>query len=229
MARGLHFEDEARNVFAINRAGNWNPLNIEQWEGSIFRASLDGYNSYTNCILEIKIPNRKVLDMARFGQLPINYLYQVQWQLFASGCPKAFYFCYNPDTLESYTVEVYPDEAIWDVMIPKAVDFWQNVQNSLPPPAKRSLKQAPANAAAVLKEMLECKEKEKEASERYKSLLAELMEIEGVEDGLESDNATLSVSERSSYDYKKAAEDAGVNLEAYKKPITKVWVVRAKT
>jgi putative phage-type endonuclease len=229
MQRGIDFEDEARKIFIRDRENkDWFPLNVERPGTPEFKASLDGYNPFTNCILEIKVPNRKVLDMARYGQLPIHYLYQVQWQLFVTGCPKAYYFCYNPDTFESYTVEVYPDQEIIDVIYIKAVNFWFNTTLDVPPEPKPSKKVACGKATMLLQQMLDCKEKEKEATERYKSLLAELMAIEGVEDGIESDSATLSVSERSSYDYKKAAEDAGVDLEQYKKPTTKVWVIRAK-
>lgn len=229
MQRGIDFEDEARKVFERMHPNHcWTPMNVEHGDVLAYKASLDGYNIYSQTILEIKIPNRKVLDMARFGQLPIHYLYQVQWQLYVTGCPKCFYFCYNPDTLESYTVEVFPDDSIIDILIEKADKFLANLASNTPPAEKPSKKKACDNAASLLKEMLKCKEEEKTATERYKSLLAELMELEGIEDGLESDSATLSVSERSTIDYKKAAEDAGVNLEAYRKPTTKIWVVRAK-
>lgn len=230
MQRGIDYEDEARNVFVrsrVSQRSSWDPVNVEH-EETVFKASLDGYDPYTNCILEIKIPNRKVLDMARYGQVPIHYLYQIQWQLYVTGCPKCFYFCYNPDTLESYCVEVYPDQAIRDLIYAKAVQFWHDVINGLPPPAKKPKKSANDHAAAILGRMLECKESEKIFTDIYKKLLAELIEMDGIEDGIESDSATLSVSERSSYDYKKAAEDAGVNLENYKKASTKIWVVKAK-
>jgi putative phage-type endonuclease len=228
MQRGIDFEDEARNVFAINKSGLWKPINIEKDGEPVFKASLDGYSPYSNCILEIKVPSRKVMDMARYGQIPAHYLYQIQWQLFVSDCPKAYYFTYSPDSLESHTVEVYPDADLIEKILVKVTEFWQNLQNGIPPSPPRSKKEACAETSAILKQMLECKEAEKEATERYKMLLADLMQIEGVEDGLESDSATLSISERSSVDYKKACEDAGINLDAYKKPLTKVWVIRAK-
>jgi putative phage-type endonuclease len=229
MQRGIDYEDEARKVFSHDRENQfWHPFNVERTGMEEFKASLDGYNLFTNTILEIKVPNRKVLDMARYGQLPIHYLYQVQWQLFVTGCLKAYYFCYNPDTLESYTVEVYPDEALIDLILSHVAVFRLALNNGIPPEAKPSKKVACNVAAALLKEMLVCKEQEKVATERYKSLLAELMQLEGVEDGIESDSATLTVSERSSVDYKKAAEDSGIDLTGYKKPNSKVWVIRAK-
>jgi putative phage-type endonuclease len=232
MLRGVNYESEALEVFKRERRqfSSWDyiPIICEHDDCGAWRASLDGYCKKNNSLVEIKIPGLKTLDMASYGQIPLYYQYQIQWQLFVSNCSFAYYFVYHPESLTSYTIAIYPDANLIEQMLVKATEFWQNLQNCIPPLPPRSKKEACAETSAILREMLDCKEQEKAASERYKSLLADLMQIEGVENGLESDVATLSVSERSSVDYKKACEDAGVDLEAYRKPSTKVWVIRAK-
>lgn len=233
MQRGIDYEDEARNVFCKSSSSisqsNYLSITIEHDDEPFFIASLDGYNNFTRCVLEIKIPARKVLNMAALEQIPLHYLYQIQWQLYVAGSPKGYYFCYNPDTLESYTIDVYPNESIREKMVKAALEFKLNLEMNIPPEPKRKGKLCSDDAAVYLKLMIEAKAQEKGSAERYKMLLDDLLILEGMDDSLEYEDVILARSERSNIDYKKAAEDAGVDLENYKKPTTVSWTIRRKS
>lgn len=229
MARGSQYEDEARRVFNRNRVTPFVPIICESDKHSYFRASLDGYDQFTRYILEIKIPNRKVLDMARYDQIPIHYLYQIQWQLMVTDSPVAFYFCYNPDTLESYTVDVFPDEEIINTLIDKGVEFWfDNILKEIPPKDKSDRKVIIDTSRDRLIRMGKIKECIKTYQEEYDKEFACLLEEEGVEISLECDKHTLQRCERSTVDYKQAAIDSGLDLKKYTKPTTVYWTLKNK-
>lgn len=229
MKRGTAVEPEARRVFNRGRDWAFEPMLCESDNESIYRASLDGYTHFSRQILEIKIPKREVLDMARYGQIPIHYLYQIQWQLFVTEAVKAHYFCYNPESLESYTVEVYPDEKIQIRLEEKAYDFWHNnVMMNRPPEEKPDKKNVGDPSRDDMSDMDSIRQKMKDLEEEFDKLKKRVLEREGTEISLECDKYILQRAERESVDYKQAALDAGVDLGKYKKPVTVYWTFKAK-
>lgn len=228
MARGRENEPEARAMFEQVKGREYPPLNIEHDQLPHFRASLDGYCEQTRYVLEIKNPGRRTLDLASIGKVPLNYQYQIQWQLFVSGAPKAFYFCYDADTMENHTIELYPDQAIWDKMIPSAHAFWGCVLSQTPPIDKKTTKGVCKTSSNILDEMWNIKGQMKALESEFKNLQIQLLELEGAEFSLENDHVLLYKSERSSIDYKKAAEDSGLDLAKYEKPKTISWTIKER-
>lgn len=233
MQRGVDYEDEARTVFMRMREneggeGKYVPLNIEHDDNPMFKASLDGYNSFNRCIVEIKIPSRKVLDQASFGQVPANYLLQIQWQLYVSGSPKAYYFCYNPESLEAYGVDVYPDSDMIDKILEKVNGFIADWQAGIPPKSQKDTKVLGESMERIVERMASIKDEIKILEAQYKTLLDSVLDEVGTEQSLECSDFILTRSERSSIDYKRAAEEANVNLETYRKPSTVSWTIRKK-
>jgi len=89
MQRGIDNEGEARSLFNAIMENTYIPLNCEHPDIPIIHASLDGY--WNKKILEIKVPGRKVMEMAREGVIPIYYVYQIQWQFLATFADMAYY------------------------------------------------------------------------------------------------------------------------------------------
>ena len=121
MQRGIDYEAEALEVFQRERKmfSSWlyTPILCEHDETPLCKASLDGYCKENKSLVEIKVPGLKVLEMARYKQIPIHYEYQIQWQLYVSGCNVGYYFVYHPESLTSYTIPVYPNDDLIDKMI----------------------------------------------------------------------------------------------------------------
>ncbi len=228
MQRGIHYEDEARQVFTRSHpCDNWGPLNIEHADNPLFKASLDGYSTLSQSILEIKVPGRKTLDMARYGQIPMHYLIQMQWQMYVADKWKAYYFCYCPDTLESYTVEVFPDAELREKMLMKVNQFIEDWKSGTVPLKKTTTVQDDATQK-ILKELLLLKDQEKKIKAEYQELLEQLLTELGTESSYETENVCLCRSERQNIDYRAAAIDAKVDLEKYKKAVTVSWTIRDK-
>lgn len=229
MKRGTAVEPEARRVFNRGFQRNFEPILCEHSEGNHYRASLDGYNAFTHQLVEIKVPSRAVLDMARYGQVPIHYLYQIQWQLFVSGAVKGYFFCYNPESLESYTVDIYPDDEMIDMIRERAEYFWFNhVCMNVPPQERMDRKEVGDPSRDDMSDMDSIRQKMKDLEDEFDKLKKRVLEREGTEISLECDKYILQRAERESVDYKQAALDAGVDLGKYKKPVTVYWTFKAK-
>lgn len=229
MQRGIDYEDEARRVFNRVREHPFEPMLFEHEEYDWMKASLDGYCSFTRMLLEVKIPKRDVLDMARYGQVPIHYLYQMQWQLYVSGAVKGYFFAYNPDTLESYVVEVYPDDELLYKILQVVTEFYfTNILGNIPPKDKSDRKMVCDAGKDKLMRMGEIKERMKELEAEYDGLVKDLHDLEGKDISLECDKWVLLKGERTSVDYKQAAVDAAVDLTLYTKPKTIFWTIKAK-
>lgn len=229
MQRGIQYEAEARRVFNRGFEHPFEPILCEDEEFPIFRASLDGYCTFTRQLVEIKIPKREVLDMARYGQVPIHYLYQMQWQLMITGACKGYFFCYNPESLESYIVDVYPDDNLIVNLIRKASSFWrEHILTNIPPKDKSDCKAVSDPSRDDMTDMDIIKQKMKDLEFEFDKLKKRVLEREGIDISLECDRYILQRAERETVDYKQAAVDAGVDLSKYKKPTTVYWTFKAK-
>lgn len=229
MQRGVDYEEEALKVFMRSQnnpfRNYYQPILCERDDRSYFKASLDGYCKENNSIVEIKVPGLKTLEMARYNQIPLHYEYQIQWQLYVSDTELAYYFVYHPESLTSYTLEIYKSDSFIDKMVDKALSFWKQVVDRNP---KLPSKICSPSSINVFKRMIEIKKNEKELDAEYKELLNYLLETEGDDLDIECDLATLSKSERCNIDYKQAAFDARLDLDKYKKKPTKFWSIREK-
>lgn len=231
MQRGVEYESEARHIFCKSQPGNprYEPLLIEHDDIPFYRASLDGYNSFNRTILEIKVPGRKTMNQAAIGFIPINYQYQIQWQLFVSASPKAYYFCYDPDTLEAYTIEVYPDDEVIEKILVKVEHFMANLLAGVAPtPKSKSYVLQDVESIELIKDLIKLKAEEKRIKEEYSSKLKRLLDREGQDCSISYKDYLLSKSERSTIDYKRAAISAGVNLEQYRKEAQITWTIKLK-
>jgi putative phage-type endonuclease len=233
MQRGIDYEAKAREVFnaiyAETQEQEYVPLNVEHDEIPFFHASLDGY--WNKRILEIKVPGEKVMEMAKIGEIPEYYRYQIQWQyLVTDDSEWANYQAYDPDKQEGCVMDVEPDYPLMERMKQAAIYFWkEHVEKGIPPPDRRVTKRIEDDEQKSNVHKMACIKTEiKALQEQYDRLQAQVLEQCGEDKSIEVDDVILSRSERQSIDYQKAARDAKVDLEAYKKPKTVVWTIKQK-
>ena len=232
MQRGHDYEEEALKAFNRKIDGHpFSPACFVSYKMDYFRASIDGYCRFTRKLCEIKIPNREVLEMARFGQVPIHYMYQVQAELIVTDACMAYFVCYNPDTFEIYIVDVHHDIQIQDRILSYVEKFYtSHLLANVPPPDKSDRKKVESNYSKKwLHRLREIKQQRKELDLEYDEVVDMLLEMEGVDISLETDNYVFQRSERVSVDYKQAAIDAKVDLSKYAKPATVYWTLKEKS
>ena len=105
------------------------PLVIESEEISFMGASLDGYNSENNLLLEIKCPHKlnSHLNLLEDGQ-QISFVYysQIQHQLFCSKGNMCLYVSYHPEDPDKVIIkEVMPDKEFIERMIEAERYFYE--------------------------------------------------------------------------------------------------------
>lgn len=115
MQRGNDWEAPALEAFT--RATNipcypvCTQHDIYSWLG----ASLDGLDEAGTTNVEVKVPGKATLELAKEGKLPAHYMVQVQIQMACSGATQTAYWAYDVDglvgpPLTGYLVWVARDE-----------------------------------------------------------------------------------------------------------------------
>lgn len=133
MKRGTLWEPEVRRLVEKSTGHEFPPLCAIHNNYDYARASLDGFNEELGAILEIKVPGKKTMDMAKAKEIPEHYNIQIQWQMFVSDAKYARYVCYDPDANELHTWCIYRDEALIEEMRTVADHFWEQFLLGNPP------------------------------------------------------------------------------------------------
>jgi putative phage-type endonuclease len=135
MQEGTDFEPRARAIYELERGYVCLPESFQHPDIPWARASLDGFNSERQLILEIKCNGREKYAQAKAGQVPPCYRAQIQWQLFVTGAREVHFISLDPETkADIAVVEVKPDYAYWERMIKVASEFWVYVETNTMPP-----------------------------------------------------------------------------------------------
>jgi len=121
---------------------DYKPLCVRRYDQPYLRASLDGYNHFSNSILEIKSPSEKVFkSYLDTWTVPYNYYLQMQYQMLVSGADFAYFAFYNKDILDSeeeqkhvhpYLMLVEPDFKLQLEIEQRCSLFWHAVENKIP-------------------------------------------------------------------------------------------------
>lgn len=219
MQRGMSFEDEARQWFENNlNRGLFLPVCFQHDGYSFFHSSSDGYNAVDNTIVEIKIPCvTNYTDRSIDEEIEI-YKFQLQWHMIVSGFTNIFYCRYSPENQSGEYKIVNYDPVLGEQIIQKAILFWNNLQNGIPPDSgKKDYMIIEDDSAKIW-----CR-KYIELSKQKKSIEKELTDLKKVildfgDDGnFKMHGLTCSrMGPKSSYDYEAMAKD-GIDINKYKK------------
>lgn len=196
-------------------------------------ASLDGLTFDGQCLLEIKVP-AKGRDSELWAHVkehqapPEHYLWQVQQQLLCSGAKLArFVVCHaeGEQITDAIHCDVLPDAQMAAAIRQAWAWFFEYLDSDAPPPlTERDVREREdAEWAAAAQAWREAKQRLDEAktaeAEARKALLALAGEQSTVGAGVKATRYFVA----GNIDYKRAAEDAGVDLSKYKKPGRWQW------
>lgn len=134
MARGRAMEPFIREWFVHETGLTVNVIEdytAQHKEYPFLRASYDGVTS-DDAILEIKTMNQWV---AKKGELPKSYYWQLQHYMFVSGLKHGYFAV---DAAGVFTLEkVEFDNDYINVVLPQLIAFWHYVQTDTAPPAQK--------------------------------------------------------------------------------------------
>lgn len=178
-------------------------------------ASFDGYDLKENIACEIKCPNAYDHQLACDGKVPEKYYPQLQHQMLVSDLNSIIYCSYRD--LEIATVTVERDPSFIQTMLEREKEFYRcmlekepyslgYVENDLVDDLFQKLQTFRAEKREMIRVLEENEEKMKQA------ILALIGEKE-----TKTFKTTIRKIFRTTYDYKKMAEDYKCELEPYKK------------
>lgn len=191
------------------------PIVCQSDEIDFMIASYDGYDLEANVACEIKVPNIADHQLAVNGKVPEKYYPQLQHQMFVSNLKTIIYCSYRD--LDIATVIVERDETYLKSLIEKEKHFYECMQdednlssvyeeNNLLDDLFFKLQEFKAEKKELIRVLEDKEEKLKEA------ILALVGQRE-----TKTYKTTVRKIYRTTYDYKKMAEDYKCNLEPYKK------------
>lgn len=200
-------------------------------------SSLDGYDSKTRTVLEIKNPGIKSHAEAQDGKIPVIYYPQVQQQLFVSGAKRCVYASYYEDELITLETEFNPK--YWKTVEKEVELFLYCLDNKVPPaPSERDYVAtrdeeltALCCSYTTIKEQIAGLEKN---AKRLQADIKKRVDSMGLGNyrvtGDNADDASYKITtvfRKGNVDYAKVPELQGVDLEPFRKaPITYIKVSR---
>ncbi len=127
MRRGSLLENDARILASLDLRDAFNPIVAVHDDYPWAMASLDGINSKSNTLLEIKSPGEKKHREHCNQIVSPAYLYQIYWQMFVTGCDKCFFMSYRPESaVPVYYIEINKDPVIISNAFQQCKDFYYN-------------------------------------------------------------------------------------------------------
>lgn len=136
--RGKDLEPVARDIYNFQHKIEMRPTTFVHSRFKFMRASLDGFSRSHNYGIEIKVPGKKDLDLAKAGIVPDKYFAQIQWQMLCAGCNRIDYCVLDPDSSDLHIVKVMNDDEYQRRLVLMARWFWFMVRNKHELPMRRS-------------------------------------------------------------------------------------------
>src|SRR5690606_29601149 len=221
MRYGSQHEAAARAAAEVAYGAAFEPQTVEKGRIS---ASLDGITFDGETILEIKVPSSgiksetwKAVDAEK--RVPDHYWWQVQQQLYCSGALKAIFAVFVPTRVHTpefaHTfVHVLPDAQAHEAIKAAWAQFFEHLDADTPPPlTERDVREREdAEWAAAAQAWREAKQRLDEASKAEKAARETLIKLAGEQSSWGAGVKATRYFVAGNIDYKRAAEDAGVDL-----------------
>ncbi len=193
------------------------------WENGKFRASLDGLSFDQKTIIEIKVSD-KTYQSVWDGDIPKNYMLQIQHQLYCSPAETAYLVVYSPTN----------DEYIISEKIEFDFDGWEKVQtawaefDAMPVPEEEYIEIDSVRYEDLDEDYVNIKDQIDELTGQLKEVKAEM---ELIADGrnIKAKYTKLGYAiKKGSVDYKKILKEKEIKVEEdeYRKPSTTYATVR---
>jgi putative phage-type endonuclease len=143
MMRGVMYEDDAIDSYHTLTGNTTSPLCGEMDKDPFIQASFDGLTFDLSVILETKVPNQDVIDLAASKIVAPYYVPQCAHQcMVAWGHPDEWpansehhFYAYQPETNTGHLVARPSNDykQLAEKMYPAIQAFWQNVLDRVPP------------------------------------------------------------------------------------------------
>ncbi len=128
---GHEWEDAIRNKVNEPRDNKFLPAVVQYEKDSLFFASLDGINEEFKKVLETKSTSvEKVWMDVSWDNVPDEYNFQIQWQLFVTGYDSALLAVVNKESGEVLTLDVKRDQKLIDKIYDQVKEFLKEVESS---------------------------------------------------------------------------------------------------
>lgn len=133
---GIYLEEPVAKLFTkktgkeVRRA----PKIYQHKEYDWMRCQIDRLITGTDELLEVKTASLRKESAWAGDEIPADYLAQIQWQLMVTGKPSG-YICVLIGGQKFVYKQVIADAEFRQIMIERAKQFWQMVQDGVPPMA----------------------------------------------------------------------------------------------
>ena len=215
---GKYFEPIVRERINKTQHLHLLPLNIEDGDHSMLKASLDGYDKEKKVLCEIKCPlsEDKIYKIKNFKTLPTDWEMQIQWQMMLINPIRAFAAVFDEKNDEIINIEIFPDKELQIEMRKEALLFWEDVTLGRQPSKKKEAYTEIENEEAkqTVKEYKELNLQIQNLQKILKEKKDFLISFGNEKNFICNDLIFTFCKPRISYDYKHMEED-GIDLSKY--------------
>lgn len=220
MKRGNDLEPQVREWAENHFSTMFSP---QVWENGKFRASLDGLSFDQKMLVEIKVSDY-TYDKIENGDMPENYFYQVQHQMYCSPAEIGYIVAYSP-TKDKYIVseKIEFDAGKWEEIQTAWAEF-----DAMPVPEEEYIEIDDEEYKELDNKYFIFKNEIDALTEKLKGVKAD-MEIIADGRNIKAKFTKLGFStKKGSVDYKKILKenDIKVDEDKYRKPSTTFASVR---
>lgn len=128
MKIGKDMEATARDIYCWDTRTDMTPKLFEHPRYPFMRASMDGFNDELWKGIEIKVPGKKTVEMARRNEVPDHYYAQIQWQMLVSCSHELDYVVLDKDCSDLFIISIGEDREYQKRLVILAKYFWKHVQ-----------------------------------------------------------------------------------------------------
>lgn len=229
MARGIELEPKARAHYELMSDIDMPPVCIEHGKYPFLRASLDGFNSNTKRILEIKCPGKEDHETALSGKVPEKYIWQLRHQLAVAEADQVDYFSFDGE--RGVVVPFYRDLEEEKKLLEAELAFWEMVQSKKPPEMTERDFHKPRDKelSDLCKQWSQLYTLEKDLSVKLEAIREQIIAKTTHARTLCGGVKVVKFSQKGNVNYKAIPELKGIDLEQYRgKPIQKTIVSLAE-
>lgn len=185
------------------------------------KASLDGLSKCRSYFIEIKFVGK---DVFNHGQVPPQYIPQIDKQFLVSGC-KEMYFIMINDELEIKWFKVLPDPARMAQLLAEEILFWECVVRGIEPADGPEDFRLILDGEDLAAKYILQKNALDAAEEALETTKKELLKLCTHSKNLIGKLKITEVERAGNVDYKKIPELKDVNLEKYRNKPSKYWKI----
>lgn len=224
MQRGIDLEPKARAIYMDMVGIEVEPLVVKSLDHPFMIASYDGISADRSKLVEIKCPGEEDHYLAKAGEIPRKYYYQLLQQMIVVGANEVDYFSYRGND-DVALVTMHLDEKEMKRLIKEEERFWECWKNLEEPDlmAADFIQKDDPMWALAASEYIEAKKTLKEVEDLEQRARKHLIELSG---GVSSEGAGLRIHKqmrKGLVDYSTVPELKGINLDKYRKPAVESW------